>query len=111
MRVVPVATHMSLSYVLDQPARIVRITYASNPSFEEWVAMMQAVFREAEYAPGWGLLSDRRAVREPQTKDFIERVVAFLRRHGRELGAWSVGNGCERGCRLWNGQDGPGAGR
>ena len=54
--------------------------------------MMQAVFREAEYAPGWALLSDRRAVREPQTKDFIERVVAFLRRHGRELehGRWAM---------------------
>ena len=92
MRVAPVATHMSLSYVLDRPARIVRITYASNPSFEEWVAMMQAVFREAEYAPGWGLLSDRRAVREPQTKEFIERVVAFLRRHRGELehGRWAM---------------------
>jgi hypothetical protein len=92
MRVVPVPVEMALNYSLDPQARIVRITYAANPSFEEWAGMMRAIFQDADYAPGWGLLSDRRAVREPQTKAFIEGVVAFLRRHQRELehGRWAM---------------------
>jgi hypothetical protein len=76
---------MVLSYELDPLARIVHITYAANPSFEEWAGMMQGIFQDAQYAPGWGLLSDRRSVSEVQAKDFIVRVVAFLRLHQAEL--------------------------
>jgi hypothetical protein len=92
MRAFPVPVETALTYSLDPLARIVHITYAASPSFEEWAGMMRAIFQDAEYAPGWGLLSDRRSVREPQTKDFIQAVVAFLRRHQRELdhGRWAM---------------------
>jgi hypothetical protein len=76
---------VALSYTLDPQARVVHVTYSGNPTFDEWAAMMLAIFREQQYAPGWGFLSDRRLVTEAPTKDYIVRAVAFVRSRQHEL--------------------------
>jgi hypothetical protein len=76
---------MAFRYALDPLTRIVHITYPANPTYEEWAAMMEAVFQEPRYAPGWSFLGDRRAVEEAPSKDFVECAVGFVRRHQPQL--------------------------
>jgi|SRR5262245_20362619 len=75
----------AVAYTLDPQAHIVHVTYTANPTFEEWAVMMLALFRERQYAPGWKFLSDRRPVTEPPATHYMERAVAFVREHQREL--------------------------
>jgi hypothetical protein len=79
------AATRTVAYSLDPQARVVHLTYTGNPTIEEWTAMMLALFRERQYAPGWGFLSDRRPVPEPPDKTYIERAVVFVREHQREM--------------------------
>src|SRR5262249_708868 len=80
------------AYTLDAQARVVHIVQTGNPSFQDWSGMMGAIFQDPRYAPGWNLLSDRGAVSQPQTREFIEAVAAFLRRNSNQLenGRWAM---------------------
>jgi hypothetical protein len=80
-----VAGDLVVNYSLDPLARIVYIAYPSNPTYEEWAAMMEAIFQEAQYAPGWGFLADRRSLTEAPSKDFIESALRFVSSHQTEL--------------------------
>src|SRR5262245_65696868 len=71
---------MSLSYSIETDAHLVRLVYSGAVEYDEWVTTMKSVFEDGSYRPGFAFLVDRRLALTP-TAYFIERAVAFTRRH------------------------------
>jgi hypothetical protein len=82
---------VAINYSIDAEAQIVRLTYVREPTIEELWATLRAIFRAADYRPGFGFLVDRRSV-APPTREFVERVLAFmtLQREALAGGRWAV---------------------
>jgi hypothetical protein len=73
-----------MEYSIEPSTRLVRLKYSGAVSFEEWAATMKAVFGNARYRPGFRFLVDRRLAFAPTT-EYVERAVAFARRHRGEV--------------------------
>ncbi len=82
---------MKLTYSIDTRARLVRLHYTGNPSFEEWESTVTAVLRDPDYRPGFAFLADRRHLESP-TADYIRSIIDFIKDHPAEFagGRWTV---------------------
>jgi hypothetical protein len=76
---------MPVIYTIDRPARVVYLTTAGAPSFEEWRDALLKVFSDPAFETGFHFISDRRRATAPDA-EFVEREVAFVREHEPELG-------------------------
>jgi hypothetical protein len=74
-----------LHYRIDPTARLVRIAYLAEPTFEQWAAAMEAIFADPAYQIGFNFLFDRSAVTQPQTTLYIQRVSGFVIDHEAHL--------------------------
>ena len=74
----------SVTYSVDPSRSLVRLTYHETPAFADWVAAMEAVFRDPDYQPGFAFLTDRTGVEAPTTR-FVRNALAFLEAHAAEL--------------------------
>jgi hypothetical protein len=80
---------MPLTYTIDLPARIARLRYEGDVTFEEWAAAMTDVLAHPEFRSGFGLLYDRRGA-SPPSRDYVRRTVEFGKAHAEQLGACRV---------------------
>ena len=76
---------MPVIYTIDRPERVVYLTTAGDPSFEEWQDALLKVFSDPAFETGFHFISDRRRAKAPDA-EFVERQVVFIREHERELG-------------------------
>jgi hypothetical protein len=77
---------MKLSYSIDPVARVVEFHYTGSPDFAEWSAVMEAILADPAFHPGYGFLTDRRFVSEAPTTEYVQNVMAFLRKHQAAIG-------------------------
>ena len=82
---------MAINYSIDAQARVVGLTYVSEPTIEELTATLRAIFRSTDYRPGFGFLVDRRTI-APPTRAFVEELLAFmtLQRAALAGGRWAL---------------------
>lgn len=76
---------MPVIYTIDRPARVVYLSTAGDPSFDEWRDVLLSLFSDPAFETGFHFISDRRRATAPSA-DFVERQVVFIREHERELG-------------------------
>jgi hypothetical protein len=76
---------MSVIYSIDAVERVVHLTTAGEPSFDEWRDTLLAVFSDPSFATGFNFISDRRRA-TPPGREFVEREVVFVREHEQEFG-------------------------
>lgn len=76
---------MPVIYTIDRAERVVYLTTAGDPSFEEWQTTLLRVFSDPAFETGFHFISDRRRATAPSA-DFVEREVVFISGHKRELG-------------------------
>lgn len=83
---------MSLTFSIDPEARLVTLSGARIPDFEEWQGVMRAVLRHPEFQPGFDFLTDRRDAAEAPTADYLRRAVGFLDLQRDALGScrWAL---------------------
>jgi hypothetical protein len=93
---------MTLTWTIDTDARHVRLRYESDPTLEEWMAVMSKVLDRPEFRPPTSLLVERRGA-AVQGCDYIRRTVeAELRKRARELaGTWEKPEGEEPVEQTW----------
>lgn len=78
-------TPMPVIYTIDRRERVVYLTTAGDPSFDEWRDALLGVFSDPAFETGFHFISDRRRAKAPDA-EFVERQVVFVREHERELG-------------------------
>ena len=49
---------MSLTFIIDPEARLVRLSFSVNPNFETWAGRITAIISSPEYRPGFSFLGD-----------------------------------------------------
>ena len=76
---------MPVIYTIDRPARVVYLSSAGEPSFDEWRDTLLRVFSDSAFETGFNFISDRRQAAAPDG-EFVERQVVFIREHEAELG-------------------------
>ena len=78
-------------YSIDASAGLVRLDYQKAPTFDEWAAVMRAVFQDPAYRPGFAFLSDHRGL-EPPTTEYVRSVAEFVTIHREKLtgSRWAV---------------------
>ena len=76
---------MPVIYTIDRPARVVYLTTAGDPSFEEWRGALLRVFSDTAFETGFHFISDRRRATVP-SREFVERQTVLIREHEPELG-------------------------
>ena len=76
---------MPVIYTIDRPARVVYLSTVGDPSFDEWRDTLLGLFSDPAFETGFNFISDRRRGTVPD-RDFVERQVAFVREHVREIG-------------------------
>jgi hypothetical protein len=79
-------------YVVDAAARVVRVRYLAQPTYEQWAATMERIFAEPEYAPDFGILLDRSALPGTPETDYTARSVKYIDQRIREAGPsrWAI---------------------
>lgn len=77
---------------IDAAARKVLVTYQTQPTFAEWKAAIEPVFRNPQYRPGFSFLLDRTAVAQPATTEHIRMLAEFIDARLREQGVsrWAI---------------------
>jgi hypothetical protein len=68
---------MAISYSIDRGARLVRLHYDGLVVYEDWAHMMSKLAIDRAFAPGFGVLADRRRT-GTATVAFVHCVVNFL---------------------------------
>ncbi len=68
----------ALEFSIHPQARLVRITYLADPTFDEFAATVRAIFAHPDFRPGMGVLADRSAILTPPTTEYVHRVVRFM---------------------------------
>jgi hypothetical protein len=76
---------MPVIYTIDRPERVVYLSTAGDPSFDEWRDTLLSVFADPAFETGFNFISDRRRAAAPD-REFVERQVVFVREHEREIG-------------------------
>ncbi len=76
---------MSLSYTIDEAARLVWLRYEGEVTAEEFAATMRAVFADRRYGPGFSLLSDRLSA-EVSSAEYARTAAEFLAQHANSFG-------------------------
>ncbi len=76
---------MPVIYTIDRPERVVYLSTAGDPSFDEWRDALLGVFSDPAFETGFHFISDRRRATVPD-REFIEQQVVFVREHQREIG-------------------------
>jgi hypothetical protein len=66
-----------MEYVVDGARRFVSVVSHENPTFFQWRATLEAAIADPAFQPGFGFLSDRRAVREPASTRFIRDLARY----------------------------------
>ncbi len=74
-----------LEVQIDAPARLVHIRYLANPTFQQWADVMEGIFRDPAFQPGFGFLSDRRPVDEAPSTAYVREVSQFIIHHADRL--------------------------
>jgi hypothetical protein len=79
-------------YVVDAAARVVRVTYLAQPTYEQWKATMERIFAEPQYAPDFGMLLDRSRLAGTSETEYTERSVRFIDRRISAAGPsrWAI---------------------
>lgn len=75
---------MPISYTIDPAARVATVAVTGEVAREAWTEAIRAMFADPAYAPGFGVLVDRRRAAVPSA-DFVRHVVRFLSRYHREM--------------------------
>jgi len=70
---------------IDAPARLVHIRYLSDPTFQQWVEAMEAIFANPAFQSGFGFLSDRRPVDQAPSTLYVREVSQFIIDHADRL--------------------------
>lgn len=81
-----------IEYLVDGARRFVTFISHEDPSLEEWIAALEAIFADPDFQPGFGFLSDRRTVREPAASNFVQEAARYLSKR-RDIfagGRWAV---------------------
>lgn len=76
---------MPVIYTIDRPARVVYLSTAGDPPFDEWRDALLGVFSDPAFETGFHFISDRRRA-APPSNEFVEQQIVFVREHERELG-------------------------
>jgi hypothetical protein len=76
---------MPVIYAIDKTESVVYLTTVGEPSFDEWRDALLGVFSNPSFETGFNFISDRRQS-SPPGPEFVERQIAFVREHERELG-------------------------
>ncbi|MFN2416692.1 MAG: hypothetical protein ABR603_16255 [Pyrinomonadaceae bacterium] len=76
---------MPVIYTIDRPARVVYLSTAGDPPFDEWRDALLGVFSDPAFETGFNFISDRRRAAAP-SNEFVERQIVFVREHEGELG-------------------------
>lgn len=76
---------MPVIYTIDRPERVVYLSTVGDPSFDEWQEALLGVFSDPAFETGFNFISDRRRATAPDP-EFVERQIAFVREHEREIG-------------------------
>src|SRR5829696_1285972 len=76
---------MPVIYTIDRSERVVYLSTAGDPSFDEWRDTLLGVFSDPAFETGFHFISDRRRATAPDA-EFVEREVVFIREHEREVG-------------------------
>ena len=75
---------MNVSFVFDEPAGLLTIHYAAEPTLQEWTETMLAAMSDRRFVPGIKLLLDRRFVGAPSA-EFVHGVADFVGLHRETL--------------------------
>jgi hypothetical protein len=68
---------MAISYSIDRGARLVRLNYEGEVTYEAWAHMMSTLAADRAFRPGFSVLADRRRA-ATATVAFVHCVVNFL---------------------------------
>ena len=79
-----------LHYSIDTFARVVTVTYAGDPSAKAWSSLMERVFSDPDWQPGFGILLDRRFVKDAATISYVMSAMSFFEQHREVIGRGRV---------------------
>lgn len=68
----------ALEFSIHPEARLVRITYRADPTFDEFADTVRAILAHPDFRPGMSVLADRSAIPTPPTTEYVQRVVRFM---------------------------------
>jgi hypothetical protein len=68
----------SVEFTVDPDARLVRLVCVRDPTLEELGKTIAAIIADPEYRPEFSFLADCTAVANAPTKDYVQRLVAFM---------------------------------
>jgi hypothetical protein len=83
-------SRMKTAYRIDPPAHMVRVDYEGHPTFQEWSAMMEAIFADLAFTPGFDFLFDKRTADSAPDTDYVHAAARFYRRHRDKMGRWAI---------------------
>lgn len=73
------------------PARsLVKVTYHYHPTHQEWTQMMDAIFQDARFQPGFNFLFDKRDAGTAPSNEYVEQVSQYYRQHRDKMGRCAI---------------------
>jgi hypothetical protein len=75
--------------ILPESARVC-ITYQFHPTYEQWAAMMNRIFADPRFQPGFDFLFDKRQAGQAASTEYAESVARFYRQHSARMGRCAI---------------------
>lgn len=83
---------MALSYHIHPDRALIVLTRTHDPGSDEWEAFLEHVLADPACEPGFGVLDDRREVREAPSRSQVERTARWMHDRSGLLGStrWAI---------------------
>lgn len=78
------------SYEIIPSQSLVKVTYPYHPTYQEWTRMMDHIFRNPRFKPGFDFLFDKRGAGEAASNEYVEQTSRYYRQHSDKLGRCAI---------------------
>jgi hypothetical protein len=83
---------MALNYHINPDRALIVLTRTHHPGSDESEAFLEGVLADPMFEPGFGVLDDRRGVKEVPSRPEVERMARWMGDRGARLGStrWAI---------------------
>ncbi len=81
---------MRFFYEIMPEQSLVLVKYEFHPTYRQWAELMNQVFADPHFKPGFDFLFDKRGAGEAATSEYAQAVASFNRRHSDKIGRCAI---------------------
>jgi len=78
------------SYEIIPSQSLVKVTYHYHPTHQEWTQMMDAIFQNPRFQPGFNFLFDKRDAGDTASNEYVEQTSQYYRQHRDKMGRCAI---------------------